>query len=351
MTSSVSTDYLATIMRQPVQRAQAALASAEVEASSGQYADLGLRLGAQSGHELSLRNEVDALQSTTSANGIVATNLGVTTTALDSIRANAQNALRDVTVWLSGTDTIGDLRTIGATGLQSLIADTNTTSSGQYVFGGINSGVAPMADFFSTPPSSAKTAIDQAFSSAFGVAPTDPGAASISASSLKAFLDGPFAAQFQGASWSGTWSSASSTNTSAEIAPGAIIATSTNANQPGFARLAQAYAMLTEFGGSRLSAAARTVVADAASSLISQGAADMTATEAEVGAALERVSDANASMSSQLTILQTRIASLDNVDPNVTAITINTLMTQIQTAYQLTSRLQQMNLAQYLPAA
>ena len=60
------------------------------------------------------------------------------------------------------------------------------------------------------PTSAAKTAIDQAFQTTFGVLPSDPAAANISASAMQSFLSGPFAALFPGASWSADWSSASS---------------------------------------------------------------------------------------------------------------------------------------------
>ena len=54
-------------------------------------------------------------------------------------------------------------------------------------------------------------------------------------------------------------------------------------------------------------------------------------------------------MSSQLTILQQQVGNLDDVNANTTAAQINSLTNQIQMAYELTSRLQQLNLAQYLP--
>ena len=54
-------------------------------------------------------------------------------------------------------------------------------------------------------------------------------------------------------------------------------------------------------------------------------------------------------MSSQLTILQQQIGNLDNVNADATAAQINSLTNQIQMAYELTARLQQLNLAQYLP--
>ena len=238
---------------------------------------------------------------------------------------------------------------MGQSALQSLISGANTTSGDQYVFGGINSAVAPMADYYSTPTSAAKTAVDQAFQTTFGVLPTDPGAANISASAMQSFLSGPFAALFQGASWSTDWSSASSDNTSATIAPGQTVTTSTNANQPGFQQLAQAYTMLSEFGGSALSTDAQQAVATAASSLVSQGDDSMINIQAGLGSSQSAVTSANNSMSSQLTILQGQLGNLDNVNSTATAAEISSLTNQIQMAYELTSRLQTLNLAQYLP--
>jgi flagellar hook-associated protein 3 FlgL len=219
------------------------------------------------------------------------------------------------------------------------------------VFGGINSAVAPVADYYLTPASAAKTAVDQAFQTTFGVLPSDPAAANISASDMQSFLSGPFAALFQGASWSTDWSSASSDNTSATIAPGQTVTTSTNANQPGFQELAQAYTMLSEFGGSALSTDAQQAVSTAAASLLSQSADSMINIQAGLGASQSAVTSANNSMSSQLTILQGQLGNLDNVNPTATATEISSLTNQIQMAYELTARLQQLNLAQYLPVA
>ena len=127
--------------------------------------------------------------------------------------------------------------------------------------------------------------------------------------------------------------------------------TSTNANQPGFQQLAQAYTMLSEFGGSALSSDAQQAVATAASSLVSQGVDSMINIQAELGSSQSAVTSANNSMSSQLTILQGQLGNLDNVNSTATAAEISSLTNQIQMAYELTSRLQQVNLAQYLPVA
>ena len=54
----VSTQYLANSLVAPVMQAQSSLTKAMTELSTGQYADLGLQLGDQSGYELSLKEQV-----------------------------------------------------------------------------------------------------------------------------------------------------------------------------------------------------------------------------------------------------------------------------------------------------
>jgi flagellar hook-associated protein 3 FlgL len=298
---------------------------------------------------LSLKNEYDQMQSLTTGNAIATTNLSASQSALDSIRTSAQSTLQGLTTWTAGTVATTSLQSLGSTSLQSLIASANATSGDQYVFGGINSSSAPLANYFSATSSGAQTAVDQAFQTTFGFAPTSPAASTISAAAMQNFLSGPFAAEFGGTNWTSNWSSASSTNASAEIAPGETISTSTNANEPGFQQLAQGYTMLSEFGGSDLSNSTQQVLASNALSLITQGTSSITTTEAGVGAALSQITQANSAMSSQMTILQTQIGNLDDVDANSVATQLSALTTQIETAYQLTAQLMKLSLAQYLP--
>jgi flagellar hook-associated protein 3 FlgL len=351
-TSMVSTYSLGTAMLSSMARAQNELTELTAESSSGQYADLGLQLGDQSGNELSLRNQTNLLQTLTTANNLTATNLKAAQAALDSIRTTAESTVSTLTSTTAGTSSAATtLQTTGTNALQELISDTSTTSNGQYVFGGENSGVAPIADYFSSTTSPAKSAIDAAFQSTFGFAPTSASASTISASDMQNFISGTFANLFSGSNWTSDWSSASSTDVTTQIAPGESATTSTDANQPGFQQLAEGYAMLTEFGGSSLSTAAQQTVISSASSLINQGITSLTTTEATLGTAQTSITNATASMSNQLTILQTQIGNLDNVDASAVAVQLNSLSTQLETAYQLTAQLQKLSLAQYLPVA
>ena len=349
-TSTISTLSLGAAMLSSMNRAQNQLSQLTTEASSGQYADLGLQLGDQSGYELSLRNQTGLLNSLTTANQLTVTGLKTAQSAIDSIRTSAASVVSTLTSLTAGsTSAAATLQDAGVNALQSLISTTNTTANGSYVFGGDNSSVAPMADYFNPSPSPAQSAVDSAFQTAFGFPPTDPQAAGISASDMQSFLGGPFTSLFSGSNWTSTWSSASSTDVASEIAPGQSITTSTDANQAGFQQLAEGYAMLTEFGGSSLSTGAQQAVITAATTAINQGVSSMTTTEANLGAAQTTVTNASSSMASQLTILQTQLGNLDNVNANAVATQLNSLQTQLETAYQLTDQLQKLSLAQYLP--
>ena len=88
----VSTYSLGATVLSSMAQTQNQLTQLTAEASSGQYADLGLQLGDQSGYELSLRNQTNQLQSLTTANNLTVTNLKTAQSALDSIRTDAQTA-------------------------------------------------------------------------------------------------------------------------------------------------------------------------------------------------------------------------------------------------------------------
>jgi flagellar hook-associated protein 3 FlgL len=147
----VSSQFLANSLVLPVMQAQSSLATAMTEESTGQYANLGLELGEQSGYELSLQEQVGLLQTLTANNSLVSTSLSTAQSALSSISSSAQTTLNDLTTWTPGANSGASLQNIGQSALQSLIASANATSGDQYVFGGINSAVTPMADYYSTP--------------------------------------------------------------------------------------------------------------------------------------------------------------------------------------------------------
>ena len=121
----VSTQFLANSLVAPVMQAQSSLTTAMTEESTGQYADLGLQLGDQSGYELSLKEQVGQLQTLTSGNSLVSTSLSTAQAALTAISSSAQSTLNDLATWTPSVNSGATLQNMGQSALQSLIASTN----------------------------------------------------------------------------------------------------------------------------------------------------------------------------------------------------------------------------------
>jgi flagellar hook-associated protein 3 FlgL len=346
--TSVSSISLGNAMLPAIAQADAQLTTLGTESATGQYADLGIQLGDASGYELSLRNSDDLLQSITTANSIVGGRLSTASDALTSIVSSARSAVSALVSWVPGAATGADLGATGDDSIQSLAALANSSYDGQYVFGGINTGSKPMATF--SAGSSAASALDDAFETEFGFSLSSPGASAITATQMTSFLNGAFGDQFSGANWTTNWSSASSTNTTAEIAPGQTVQTSASLNNGGFQPVTQAYAMLSMFGDSSLSDSAKQAVVTAATSLLNQGLSQLTTVGVKIGTTQTEVTQANDDMSTQMNLLTNQIGGLDNVNAEKVATQLNSLTTQIEAAYQITAQLQKLSLAQYLPS-
>jgi flagellar hook-associated protein 3 FlgL len=348
MTDSISTQYMWSSLQLSVAQLQSQLVTAQTESTTGQYADLGLQLGVQSGEEISLQNENGLLQTLTSNNALVTTRISTATSALGSLQTQAQNTLNSLAEYTQEAGQGASLQALGQTGLQSLDSMTNAAVDGQYVFGGVNSAVPPMTNYFD-PPAAAQTAAQTAFSTYLAGLVPPATAQTVTAAQMQTFLASPaFTDQFTGAAWAANWSSASSTNISSDISPTETITTSTNANEPAFQELAQAYTMLNEFTGTSINSDALQSVVNQASGLIGQAVNSLTALQATLGSAQQQINDSDSNMSAQMTILQTQIGNLDNVNTYQVATQVNSLTTQIQTAYSLTAELQKLSLVNYL---
>lgn len=342
----ISSSSILSSVRQSVIQAQAGLAQAQTEVSSGAQDDLGLYLGAKAGTSVSLKNQIDALQGYTASNSVAATRLDATATTLTSMISAAQAMSATLVTASSAGGSTSGLQTNGAAGLQALLSGLNTSVGGQYVFGGINSAAQPLSSYAST--SKAKQSVDDAFQQTFGFAQSSSDAATISGTEMKSFLDGNFNNLFDDSGWSSNWSSASNTAISTDLSSSQKETTSISANQSGFRQIAAAYTMLSEFTGSTMSDDAKAAVVAKASSLIAVGTATLTDAQAAVGTTQAAIEATATRTNAQITVLKGSVSDLDSVDTYELSTRVTALQTQLQASYELTSRLQQLSLVNYL---
>ena len=350
-TTFISTVTLWNSPRSSLDKLQDSLTKANTELTTGRHADVGLALGYKVAESLSLRQQRAEIDTLTDSNGMAIERLKTTTSALDGIRESATK-FRDALVGLPTNPPIETVKTQAKAYMSSLIGNLNISLAGQYIFGGINTRVAPANDYASGGPPSLKSMVASTFSAptasgGFGFPQSDPLASGITASDMEAFLDGPFKQLFEGTGWNAL-SNASDQNIQSLISPTEKAETSTNANTTPIRQIAMAYTMVFDLGIETLSPATRDVVFGKAIEVLSTAISSLTDLQAGIGTAHARTETANERMELQKSIFDERIGGLEAVDPTEAKVRIDQLMTQIQTSYSLTAQLKQLSLINYL---
>ena len=346
-TSFVSTIGFRQPVRQSIADTQHQLVRAEQELASGRHFDVGLKLGHDAGRVLNTRHEIDRLEALMQTNRTTSTHLETAQFALTALAEGAEGFLSTLLAARQGLS--GDVAQTAAQAALTTAQDLlNTSVNGSFVFGGINSGVAPMDSYLADPPSVPKQQIDTSFQSVFGITQSDPAVAGIAAAQMQSFLDNEFAAEFELANWSANWSQSSDHNVTSRITHLTVIETSVNANDEAVRSLVQAYTMVAELGGDAMSQETFTVVADAALAKLGEAMAGVTESQTKLGVAQSRVQEANDRAELRKNILSGSLNDLEAVDPYEVSIRIAGLMAQLETSFALTARLQRLSLNDYL---
>jgi flagellar hook-associated protein 3 FlgL len=342
----ISTYMLSSALRFSVTNNQSALSNASKEATTGRFADVGLELGASTGRDVGLRAEMSFTDQIVDTNGLVSGRLDVTQNRIGQLGTTAQEFLKNLIAARDANNGAAMLVPSAAANQQDLISSLNVSYNGSYLFGGINTQTAPVANY--AAGSTSKVANDLAFSTAFGFPQTSPSVGGITPAQMQTFLNGSFDAQFASPAWNTSWSSATNQTLSSRISTTEIVNTSVSANDPSFRNLAEAYTMISDLGTTNMSQATFQVVVDKAISLVSSGIDNLAVLGGSVGAIQQRVSSATSKLTMQRDILDQQIVNMEKVDPAEASVRVNALQTQIETALSLTARLQKISLINYL---
>jgi flagellar hook-associated protein 3 FlgL len=346
--NSISSSTISTILQNTVTRLQSQLTTASSESSTGQLADIGLTLGAKAGQDVALHQQMADLSALTASNAVVTAQLGSASAALTSLQGVTQTMLEQIIQNQSetpGSNGALALQQTAAGALSSFTSLMNTSVGGVYVFGGINSGVPPIAPY----AGAAQTAVDAAFQSTFGFPVTSASVSTISGAAMTSFLNSSqFTDLFSDATQWQKWSSASDTATSNRIGANQTTTTSISANQPAFQSTAQALTMISAFGGLNLSAGATAALMTSAQKAISAGNSGLIQAGAAVGTMQNQVTQANSAISLQQDILTTQINANETVNSYDVASQVSALTTQLQTAYALTAQIAKLSLVNFL---
>lgn len=343
-TTPVSTMSLINATKEMRTNLQYKIAEGQKEASTGRYADVGMSIGYLTERTLSLRNELERLNTFKDTNAVAASRLELTQTQLDGMASSAQEFLTTLMAARASPSSAGVAVQDAKSKLIAFTAAMNTAVNGAYLFAGVNTDVKPLGDYYTTPPSAAQSAVSTAFSTAFPGPVED-----ISASDMTAFLNGTFATLFDNANWTANWSQASDQDITSRISSNERIASSTNANEEPFRLLASVYTMVADLPVDQLSEGAYLALIDTAMELVGRASnTGLTDLRATLGTAQGRIKAANERIDVQKGLLNEHVLALEGVDPYEAQVRVNALLTQLETAYALTAKLQNLTLLKYI---
>ena len=170
-TNYISTYMLSSVLRSSIVGNQSALSKASTEATTGRFADVGLQLGTDTGRDVSLRADMDFANQLMDTNGLVSGRLDVTQNRIDQLNSTAQNFLQSLIATRDANGGANMILPSASANLQDLIGALNVSYNGSYLFGGINTQNAPIANY--AAGSTSKAAVDASFVAAFGFPQTN----------------------------------------------------------------------------------------------------------------------------------------------------------------------------------
>ena len=347
-TSFISNYSLSGTLRNAVAKARDSLADATKESTTMRHADIGLTLGGSTGKTVGLRDQYNRLNGIVDTNALVASRLEVSQKALDGMRETAEQFLATLISVRDGDKGADVLKSEAKNNLQALTASLNASSSGQFLFAGINTQQRPVTDYFGTPAPGNKAAIDTAFAGYFGFAQNAPAAANITQADMTTFLQTVLPTEFADPAWGANWSSALDQNMTSRISLSEVVEVSTNANTQSMRDLAAAYTMAFDLGIENLNTNAFRAVVDASIESVNKAILGLTATQAQLGAIEERVKVSSERLTIQRDIVTKQIQAFEKVDPYEANVRVTDLTTQLDTAYALTVRIQQLNILKFM---
>ncbi|WP_187968128.1 flagellar hook-associated family protein [Aquibium microcysteis] len=344
----VSTDAIRSALRYSLTQMQSDLIAGQKEVQTGKVADLGLSIGVRSGKAVTLSRDIVRMETIVGTNALVSSRLTATQNALGQVSEGASTFLSALAAAVSGDADQATTRQAAVSMLQSLTGIVNSSFNGEHIFAGVNTDVVPMADYFDASVPGPKAAIDAAFLSEFGFAADDPAADTVTGAQITAFIDGALSDEFFGSGWETNWSAASDQGITTRIALNETAETSVSANIEGIRKLTMAAAMVANLFDGDLNDQALVAVADRAVRMVGEAMGDLAQTQARVGFTEQRISSATERVEMQIDIFKTFLNELEGVDPYEASTRVNALISQIETSYALTARIQQLSLTRLL---
>ncbi|MGO6716411.1 flagellar hook-associated family protein [Rhizobium ruizarguesonis] len=345
--SFISSSAIQNAMRLTIRQAQNQMTKATMEATTGVYADIGVSLGGNAARSVDFSREVDRIASIKSSNSLVTARMESSQLGLSKMKDVGDGLVSKLTA-LQGSHDPGSITVAiqSATSALSTMMDTaNTMVNGEYLFSGINTDVQPLTDKTTATSAAIVTQLNT-YATGLGKAVSD-----LTGAEMSTFITTTVEPMFSETAWTDPttgWSQASSQNMTSRISNSEVIESSTNANSEGMRYFALASVMTSALLGQGLSSDAMSTVSKQAISYTTKATSGLVTQASQLGLSQERVKKSNDALDAQSNIIKNKLVDLQGVDPYEASTLVKTLETQLETAYTIVSKIQQLSLVNYL---
>jgi flagellar hook-associated protein 3 FlgL len=345
--SFVSSSAMQSSLRQTISQSQNKLLQASTEAATGVYSDIGVSLGSGAAKSVTLASAISLTDALKASNSIVGLRMDASQTALSSLKDAGDTLVSNLTALQAGQDSTSVAVALQSAGdaLSQLISTANTSVNGEFVFAGTNIDETPLTDQSATVTAAINSALSD-YAMSLGKPINE-----LSGNEITSFITDTIEPMFSESAWTDPasgWSSASSNSMTSRISENETISSSTSANSQGMRYLALASVVVSSLFGQDLAADAKSAVASKAISYASQGTSGIVTQQSQLGLSQERLEKANDALDARSTLYQGNLVDLQGVDVYEASTLVNQLQTQLETAYTLVSKLQQLSLVNYL---
>lgn len=343
--SNISSLSVSLALRNTTARMQAMLPRLQQELVTSKHYDNGLALGSQNRKLVSFKNDIDHMQRLIDTNSAASTRLEMTQDSMGRMNSLASELMNAIGIVMGHDGQRSAVKLSASNVLAEMTSILNTQAGGEFIFAGLNASQKPIQDYATGP---AKAAFDAAFSTYFGFTKNDPAAAAITQADMQNFLTTQIEPMFTGPAWNTNVSSATDDVMVSRISPEVTAKTSVSANEQPFRQLMLASVVASELYDSNVGGGALDAVSEFTLSKAGSSAGGLTELQGRAGLVEERLTRANDGLKSQKSLFETFASDMESIDPYQTSIELNSLLTQIETSFSITSRIKNLSIMQYL---
>ena len=349
-TSSISSLSITNAIQLVATTAQKEVVKLQNESVTGTYYDVGLELGAKTSQSLNFSRESERLKAITKSNALAEQRMDTLQLTMKNMAASSQSILNTFTGVTGASD--GTSTAVAASKalaeLENFAGMAMTSVNGEYVFSGINTDAQPLQNTFVSDVTADFQTKLNAFLQANSLTNDNTTTGTPDVTKMSGTDVDNFVASYKaGFNWS-SWTDASDTVMSSRISTTETVRTSTSLNGDGFQDFVLSALIGSQLAKEGMQTDALARVKHHVEETAGSSVTGINAERSQLGLAQARVETANETLLAQKTIIDTQFKNLVSVDQYETKTRLATLMTQLETSYTITAKIQQLSLVNFL---